>query len=46
MIFGTTEKATASKIENGDLFRWRQNRDSFFGVSAYSIAHSKTFVKW
>lgn len=46
MIFGTTEKATASKIENDDLFRWRQNRDNFFGVSVCSITHSGEVVKW
>ena len=45
MIFGTTEKATASKIETV-TFSAGDKTGTAFGVSAYSIAHSKTFVKW
>ena len=41
MIFGTTEKATASKIETV-TFSAGDKPGQLFGVSAYSIAHSET----
>ena len=44
MILGTTEKATASKIETV-TFLLETKPGQLFGVSAYSIANSKTFVK-
>ena len=45
MIFWNNKEGHRLK-RDGDLLCWRQNRDSFFGVSDYSIAHSGEVVKW
>ena len=45
MILGTTEKATASKIETM-TFSAGDKTGTAFGVSAYSIAYSGEVVKW
>lgn len=45
MIFGTTEKATTSKIDAMTFSAGDKNRDSFFGVSVCSITHSGEVVK-
>ena len=45
MIFGTTEKATASKIETV-TFSAETKPGQLFGVSVCSITHSDEVVKW